>query len=476
MANYNESSSRSLKDIIEQYQLKELIGHGTYGQVKLARHRLTDVEVAVKILRKAESSSRQIENEVGILKTVRHKHIIRLYQVIDKGKCVYLVMELATRGNLLGWIRKSRRLYEDEGRRIFKQIVSAVHYLHQNRIAHRDLKPNNILMDDKGNAKVSDFGLSTWFTPGQLHTTVCGAVLFRSPEMFLQERYDACKVDIWSLGILLYFIITGRFPFEGRDAIQVRSLVRKAKYIVPYHLSAKGQNVIIQLLNVDPNQRPNTEQIMEHPWLKQVEECSLCPDEPLPNKLDPLILKIMCVMGYHLHEIQRSIRNRTFNEAMGTYLLIKESIKQTASSVEVKRVPSTVPPCPTPADLSNFPLLKGRTASLPAQLNTYTLSSEFQLFFDNKQLPLKRGLSTTLPAIPLCFLERTPGPSIVPGKDSMVSLGCSIFLSSSERFSSEQPQDETTNCKLIKRRGWRRLASRIANTFRRMCSCVRAQK
>ncbi|KAM4826649.1 sperm motility kinase 3A-like isoform 1-T3 [Thomomys bottae] len=455
--------------------MKELIDRGGYGEVKLAHHRLTGTAVAVKILQKEEISRYRISNEVDIFKSVQHKHIIRLYQVIEKEEHVYLIMELAPRGNLLGMIRKSQRLYEDEARRLFKQIVSATLYLHQNRIAHRDLKPNNMLLDAQGNIKVSDFGLSIRFTPGQLMTNVCGAVLFRPPEMFLRERYDACKVDVWSLGVLLYFITTGKFPFEGRDVIQIRSLVLNTKYVVPYYLSAKGQTVISQLLTADPKQRPNTEQIMEHPWLKPVEECSLCPDEPPPNKLAPLILKVMCDMGYRIYEIQRSIRDRTFNEAMGTYLLIKENLKQTASSVYIKRMPTPVTPCPSPADLSTLPLRRGKVASLPAGLNTYALSCKFPLLFDDKQCSLKRSLSATLPAINLCYLQRHPKPSTVSDQDSTVSLGCSCFLSSSERLPSGKPQDSSINTESNKLRGWRRVASLLATTFFRICFCLRPQ-
>ncbi|XP_069879430.1 sperm motility kinase-like [Dipodomys merriami] len=470
MAEYKESPLSSVKEeIIEQYQMNELIGHGTYGQVKQAYHRLTDTKVAVKILRKVKSSELRIKNEVDIFKTVRHKHIIRLYQVIEKEECVYLIMELATRGHLLGWIRKSSRLCEDEARRLFTQTVSAVDYLHQNKIAHRDLKPNNILLDNKGNIKVSDFGLSTRVNWGHLLKHTCGAVLFRPPEMFLLKCHDGCKMDVWGLGILLYFIITGKFPFEGWDAIQVRSLVLKGRYQVPYHLSAKGQNLLCQLLKVDPNQRPNTEQIMEHPWLKRFKECSVCANEPWPNKLDPIILRVMCDMGYHPCDIQRSIKDRTFNEAMGTYLLMEEKQKQTDSSINLKRVPPTVPPCPTPAELPNSRVPIRRRASLPARL-TSTLSSEFQSLSIDKQLPHKRGLSATLPAIPLCFLQRDLSASIVPGQDSVVSFGCS------ERFPSGQPQDETITSKVNKRSRWRRVASRIATVLHRICFCMRAPK
>ncbi|XP_048209466.1 sperm motility kinase-like [Perognathus longimembris pacificus] len=342
MAGFGKLSSSSLEEeeeeqlVVEQYHMKEIIGYGSFGYVKLAHHRLTDTEVAVKILLKGQSNSHRVENEVDIVKTLQHPHVIRLYQVMEKDEHVYLVMELATRGHLLGWIQKSRRLFEDEARRLFRQIVSAVQYFHQNGIAHRDLKPTNILLDAKGDAKVSDFSLSIRTAPGQLLKDVCGALIFRPPEMFLHENYDGCKVDIWGLGVLLYFMITGKFPFKGMNFSQIRACVLEARYLAPFHLSARGRNIIFQMLTPDPKRRPSIEQIMENPWLQRVEEHSPCPDEPLPNELDPIIVAVMCDMGYSLAEICKSILDRAFNEAMGTYLVIKEHLKKNGSSGTVK--------------------------------------------------------------------------------------------------------------------------------------------
>ncbi|XP_048189847.1 sperm motility kinase Z-like [Perognathus longimembris pacificus] len=485
MADENKLPTSSLKDIfIEQYLIKETIGAGGFGHVKLAHHSLTDTKVAVKELVKlGQHCSHLVENEVDIVKSLHHPHVIRLYQVIEKEDKVYLVMELAAKGDLLQRIQNSHRLFEDEARRLFKQIVSAVHYFHQNGIAHRDLKPNNILLDAKGNAKVSDFGLSIKFTKGQLLKDICGALIFRAPEVFLCQGYDSFQVDIWSLGILLYFMISGKFPFEGRDFAQVKVLVLKGRYLVPFYLSAKGQRVISQLLTVDPKQRPNIVQIMENPWLNQGQKCSPHPAEPLPNNLNPIIVVVMRVMGYRLFEIRQSIQDRTFNEVMGTYLLIEEHLKQNASCVEVETVRPTVPPCPTPADLSTFSVPPQRRASLPTLFSTFTLSSEFHMHYDGKWSPPKRGLRATRPDIPLCFPQENPSPSITPHYDSVVSLSCSFFLSSNERCQSEentllpgQLQDETIDSSPNKRWSWRRVANRIATTLQRICCCVRTQK
>ncbi|KAM4826756.1 sperm motility kinase Tcr mutant form-like isoform 2-T5 [Thomomys bottae] len=156
MAYENRLPTSFLKEIfIKQYHMKETIGTGGFGHVKLAHHRLTDTKVAVKeLLKIGEYSGPLVRNEVDIVKSLRHPHVITLYEVIEKENQVYLVMELATKGDLLQRIRNTRRLFEDEARRLFKQIVSAVHYFHQNGIAHRDLKPDNILLDAKGDAKL----------------------------------------------------------------------------------------------------------------------------------------------------------------------------------------------------------------------------------------------------------------------------------------------------------------------------------
>ncbi|XP_042552130.1 sperm motility kinase 2B-like [Dipodomys spectabilis] len=448
------------KNFSNLYDADEIIGAGCYGVVVKAYHRLTDREVAVKMLEK-EGRLSLVENEVDILKTLHHPHVIRMYQVIEGEKYIHLVLEMATRGNLLVWlIDLHRRLFEDEARRFLKQIVSAVVYLHKNRIAHRDLKPDNILLDEHSNAKVGDLGLSVRIAPGQLLTEKCGAFIFRAPEMYLQQEYDGFKVDLWGLGTILFFMVTGKPPFKMTTFKQLSTQIVQGRYTIPFHLTAKGLSILLKLLTVDPQQRPDIEQIMVHPWFDRVEEGSLYPEEPLPDKLDTTIVTAMCAMGYTESQICESVMQRAYDEVMATYCFIKDGLKQgSVSPLPVKSVHSGVGPYPTPTNLSTFPLK--RSASLPALLHCLPLLSEFMQTCHEKQ---KRHRSVSLPAIPLCLMQSSSSPSISSLYDSVSALHCCCLPKSQEETgsckakaealpSSAQLQDESRVCSIIKSQG-----------------------
>ncbi|KAM4826697.1 maternal embryonic leucine zipper kinase-like [Thomomys bottae] len=164
-------------------------------------------------------------------------------------------------GNLARLTDLHRHHFEDEARRFLKQIISAVVYLHQNRIAHRDLKPDNILLDDHGNAKVGDLGLSVKIALGQLLTEKCGAFIFRAP-------FDGFKVDLWGLGTILFFMVTGKFPFEMTTFKRLTTQIVQGSYEVPFYLTAKGLSILLKLLTVDLKQRTDIQQILVHPWFE----------------------------------------------------------------------------------------------------------------------------------------------------------------------------------------------------------------
>ncbi|XP_048193125.1 sperm motility kinase Z-like [Perognathus longimembris pacificus] len=324
-------SSQDKEALTSQYYVYHTIGSGTFGHVKKACHHLTDKEVAVKILQTRDYPI-LVENEVDIVKSLSHPHLIRVYQVIQEEEHTYLGIEMATKGNLQTWIQNSHCLFENEARKLLQQIASAVQYCHLKWIAHLDLKPDNILHDEYGNAKVSDFGLSVRVAPGQLLTEVRGAYVFRAPEIYLKQAYDGFKVDVWCLSTILLFMVTGQFPFQGSNSNQLREAILHGRYEIPFHLSAKGQSIISQFLTLNPEYRPNIQQVMVHPWLAPIEEGSLYRDEPLPNHLDPLVVTIMCDMGYTERQIHESVIQSTFDAVMATYLLLQSDFKSDSPS------------------------------------------------------------------------------------------------------------------------------------------------
>ncbi|XP_048190996.1 sperm motility kinase Z-like [Perognathus longimembris pacificus] len=422
------------KSFSDQYETYEIIRGGSYGVVVKAYHRLLERVVAVKMLEK-EGNLSLVENEVDIVKNIHHPHVIRMYQVIQGERYVHLVLELATNGDLLSWLTELRRcLYEDEARRFLKQIASAIVYLHQNRIAHRDLKPDNILLDEKGNAKVGDLGLSVRIAPGQLLTEKCGAFIFRAPELYLQEEYDGFKVDLWGLGTILFFMVTGKFPFKMTTYQQLSAQIINGLYEIPFYLTSKGLSILLKLLTVDPKQRPDIQQIMTHPWFDRVEEGSLYPHEPLPDDLDPTITTVMCIMGYPEPQIRHSVLQRAFDEVMAIYCMIKDGLKgETVSPVKIQPVPLY----PTHTNLCAFP--PQRRASLPTQLHSLLLPSERTPTCMEPQL--ERGKSSSLP--PLALLPSTSsGTTSTPFQPDLVGAAdCCSCLPTREGLEQQTPKE-----------------------------------
>lgn len=172
----------------EQYILKEIIGEGTFGKVKLGIHVLTQEKVAIKILEKRkivdQDDVNRVNREVQILKRIRHPHIIQLLDLIETEDFIYLIMEYAQNGELFEYIVQNQRLNEHETSQFLQQLLSGVEYLHKfHGVVHRDLKPENLLLDYNNNIKIADFGLSNVYQKNELLNTACGSPCYAAPEM-----------------------------------------------------------------------------------------------------------------------------------------------------------------------------------------------------------------------------------------------------------------------------------------------------
>ncbi|OBS75854.1 hypothetical protein A6R68_17694 [Neotoma lepida] len=202
-----ESSFLDRENFYSQYIVLKTIGRGGYAKVKLAHHRLTGTAVAVKVLPKKKLWCYPVMPEVDIMMMVNHPNIISLLQVIESEKRMFLIMELAEGQQLYQYIQEAGYLQEEEDRGIFRQILSAVSYFHELGIIHWDLKPDNIMLDRNGNIKIINFGLGTQVKPWQKLSFHYGTCRFAAPELFLGRPYNVPKVDIWTLGVILYFMV-----------------------------------------------------------------------------------------------------------------------------------------------------------------------------------------------------------------------------------------------------------------------------
>uniref|UniRef100_A0A8C1NUF6 non-specific serine/threonine protein kinase n=1 Tax=Cyprinus carpio TaxID=7962 RepID=A0A8C1NUF6_CYPCA len=302
------------------YRLLKTIGKGNFAKVKLAKHILTDKEVRIAFTPQIKSLFR----EVRIMKLLNHPNIVKLFEVIETDKSLYLVMEYASGGEVFDYLVAHGRMKEKEARAKFRQIVSAVQYCHQKCIVHRDLKAENLLLDADMNIKIADFGFSNEFTLGSKLDTFCGSPPYAAPELFQGKKYDGPEVDVWSLGVILYTLVSGSLPFDGQNLKELRERVLRGKYRIPFYMSTDCENLLKKLLILNPTKRGSLEQIMKDRWMNVGhEDDELKPYiEPQPDYKDPKRTDIMLRMGYSLDEIQDSLINQKYNDVMATYLLL----------------------------------------------------------------------------------------------------------------------------------------------------------
>uniref|UniRef100_UPI0037E9A526 serine/threonine-protein kinase MARK1-like isoform X1 n=1 Tax=Semicossyphus pulcher TaxID=241346 RepID=UPI0037E9A526 len=312
---------------IGNYRLLKTIGKGNFAKVKLARHVLTGREVAVKIIDKTQlnpTSLQKLFREVRIMKILNHPNIVKLFEVIETEKTLYLVMEYASGGEVFDYLVAHGRMKEKEARAKFRQIVSAVQYCHQRRIVHRDLKAENLLLDADMNIKIADFGFSNEFTVGSKLDTFCGSPPYAAPELFQGKKYDGPEVDVWSLGVILYTLVSGSLPFDGQNLKELRERVLRGKYRIPFYMSTDCENLLKKLLVLNPVKRGSLEQIMKDHWMNVGhEEEELKPYiEPEADFSDSSRIELMVTMGFPKDEITESLQGQKYDDVMATYLLL----------------------------------------------------------------------------------------------------------------------------------------------------------
>nr|XP_023029703.1 serine/threonine-protein kinase MARK2-like isoform X4 [Leptinotarsa decemlineata] len=315
---------------IGKYKLLKTIGKGNFAKVKLAKHVPTGKEVAIKIIDKTQltpGSLQKLFREVRIMKMLDHPNIVKLFQVIETEKTLYLVMEYASGGEVFDYLVLHGRMKEKEARAKFRQIVSAVQYCHQKRIIHRDLKAENLLLDSEMNIKIADFGFSNEFTPGNKLDTFCGSPPYAAPELFQGKKYDGPEVDVWSLGVILYTLVSGSLPFDGSTLRELRERVLRGKYRIPFYMSTDCENLLKKFLVLNPAKRASLETIMKDRWMNQgyvgYENDELKPYvEPEQDMTDPKRIEALVCLGFNRYDVENSLDSQKYDDAFATYLLL----------------------------------------------------------------------------------------------------------------------------------------------------------
>ncbi|XP_028420495.1 serine/threonine-protein kinase MARK2 isoform X12 [Perca flavescens] len=421
---------------IGNYRLLKTIGKGNFAKVKLARHVLTGKEVAVKIIDKTQlnsSSLQKLFREVRIMKMLNHPNIVKLFEVIETEKTLYLVMEYASGGEVFDYLVAHGRMKEKEARAKFRQIVSAVQYCHQKCIVHRDLKAENLLLDADMNIKIADFGFSNEFTLGNKLDTFCGSPPYAAPELFQGKKYDGPEVDVWSLGVILYTLVSGSLPFDGQNLKELRERVLRGKYRIPFYMSTDCENLLKKFLILNPSKRGSLEQqIMRDRWMNVGhEEEELKPYiEPQPDYKDPRRTDIMLTMGFSQEEIQDSLVNQKYNDVMAAYLLLdyrnseldEGGIKPRQGS-DVSNINAPSPPHKVQRSVSSNQKPQNRRATDQGSYSKRGGQSDNRTAGEDSGRKGSGSSTTKVPASPLVPSDRKK--SATPSTNSILSTGTS---------------------------------------------------
>lgn len=267
--------------IYKKYELGKKLGQGSFGVVYEIKNKETDEKFAIKIINKEKGGNKttiNFENEVNIMKSVTHKNLIRLEEVFETKKKLYLITELCEAGELSKWIKKQKPIHEDLARLIMRQIVEAIHYLHKHDIVHRDLKLENILIkeydteSDNFLIKVTDFGLSSQrdsVGTESMFEDYCGTPLYMAPEIIDNNPYSQL-CDVWALGIIMFFILTSHSPFTAENESKLREQIRNAEvntnspsYI---SLSPEAKDCLTRMIKVNPAHRITSSELFNQAW------------------------------------------------------------------------------------------------------------------------------------------------------------------------------------------------------------------
>ncbi|XP_069728513.1 serine/threonine-protein kinase SIK1 [Phaenicophaeus curvirostris] len=334
------------------YDIERTLGKGNFAVVKLARHRVTKTQVAIKIIDKTRldpSNLEKIYREVQIMKLLNHPHIIKLYQVMETKDMLYIVTEFAKNGEMFDHLTSNGHLSESEARKKFWQILSAVEYCHSHHIVHRDLKTENLLLDANMNIKLADFGFGNFYKSGEPLSTWCGSPPYAAPEVFEGKEYEGPHLDIWSLGVVLYVLVCGSLPFDGPNLPTLRQRVLEGRFRIPYFMSEDCETLIRRMLVVDPTKRITISQIKQHKWmqadpsLQQQQSLSFSMQNYNSNLGDynEQVLGIMQTLGIDRQRTVESLQNSSYNHFAAIYYLLLERLKEYRSS-QLSSRPATV--------------------------------------------------------------------------------------------------------------------------------------
>jgi len=276
---------------IKDFEILKELGCGSFGRVFLARHIKTKVLYAIKAIDKQNKTNIEekpyFRRELEVMYKIHHPNVVKLFGHFEDNKFCYFIMEYISKGNVYNLLThdKKRQISPKVVATIMKDVISAAYFLHNMDppIIHRDIKPENVLLNEGIVAKLTDFGWSNYIQEDKERKTVCGTPIYLAPEIIKEQGHDE-RVDIWCIGVLLFELITGSVPFQGRDIETLKSNILHLKIAWPKEMNPDAKDLISKILKLDPSQRLALEDMLEHPFfLKYFPDAPSCLILPDPN-------------------------------------------------------------------------------------------------------------------------------------------------------------------------------------------------
>ena len=259
----------------DNYSVLGVLGKGSYGEVRLAVHKLSKLRAAVKSISRQKLDAKlrkRVDAEVKLHRQLRHPHVVRLLEVITSASTICLCMQYAPGGTLRELLDTKGALAEPQARRYFRQMCGALHYCHETmRVVHRDLKLDNMLLDAHDNILLADFGFADAIGPGpgpgRKLKLLCGSPHYSAPEIFAQHEYYGPQVDLWSLGVLLYTLLNAHFPFQAASMEALGKKVMRGKWDRPLNASQQATALVQQMMVVAAPKRHTLNEVIAHAWV-----------------------------------------------------------------------------------------------------------------------------------------------------------------------------------------------------------------
>ena len=258
---------------IKDFDIIKELGCGSFGRVFLAQHKKTKVQYAIKAIDKKNKTNIEekpyFRRELEVMYKIHHPNVVKLFGHFEDNNYCYFIMEYISKGNVYNLITldKKKHLATKVVASIIKDVISATYFLHNMNppIIHRDIKPENVLLNDGIVAKLTDFGWSNYIEEEKERKTVCGTPIYLAPEIIKEKGHDE-KVDIWCIGVLLFELMTGTVPFQGKDIETLKSNILHLRISWPKEINKDAKDLITKILKLDPSERITLEDMLEHPF------------------------------------------------------------------------------------------------------------------------------------------------------------------------------------------------------------------